>query len=180
MVSACSALPASKPQSSGSPSPTEEGQATTEFHPAGLEETPMGTPPAGPIDDGYPVPDEILPTLEPLSKALAPGSSSFSMYLPGIWNERIPSYPFELQTTGVMAVQGFFGCNWIGVAGQVFDLSGAPLPNLVLHLEGTWAPTNRPPGKALRECDSIWAGRLRIYPGQPDCEQHPGIVDPNP
>jgi hypothetical protein len=29
------------------------------------------------------------------------------------------------------------GCNWMGIAGQVFDLKGNPMQNLIVHLEGS-------------------------------------------
>jgi hypothetical protein len=61
-----------------------------------------------------------------------------AVYLPAIINEKAPQYPFEVQQTGVLAIQGFSGCNWAGVAGQVFDLTGTPIKNLILHLEGFW------------------------------------------
>ena len=31
------------------------------------------------------------------------------------------------------------GCGWMGVAGQVFDLSKAPYPGITVHLEGQLA-----------------------------------------
>ncbi len=72
------------------------------------------------------------------SKGLPHAAGTNAVYLPAIINEKPPQYPFEVQQTGVLAVQGFSGCNWIGVAGQVFDLTGAPIQNLILHLEGFW------------------------------------------
>ncbi len=71
-------------------------------------------------------------------KALPHAAGTNAVYLPAIINEKPPQYTFEVQQTGVLAVQGFSGCNWIGVAGQVFDLTGAPIQNLILHLEGFW------------------------------------------
>ena len=72
------------------------------------------------------------------AKGLPHAEGTNAVYLPAIINEKPPQYPFEIQQTGVLAVQGFSGCNWIGVAGQVFDMSGAPIQNLILHLEGFW------------------------------------------
>jgi len=91
---------------------------------------------------------EALGVYPPPASATAENSSSpkvagtpgtNSVFLPAIVNEKPPEYPFELQSTGVMAIQGFYGCNWEGVAGQVFDLAGIPIQNLILHLEGSWA-----------------------------------------
>ncbi|MGB7537536.1 MAG: hypothetical protein WBM17_03260 [Anaerolineales bacterium] len=85
----------------------------------------------------YPPPaDGAGVTLDPKAVPHAVGTNA--VYLPAIINEKPPQYPFEVQQTGVLAVQGFSGCDWIGVAGQVFDMSGAPIKNLILHLEGFW------------------------------------------
>jgi hypothetical protein len=86
----------------------------------------------------YPAPES--PSLEttPASKAAGtPGTNS--VFLPAIANEKPSDYPFILQSTGVMAIQGFYGCNWAGIGGQTFDLAGIPIQNLILHLEGIWA-----------------------------------------
>jgi hypothetical protein len=88
----------------------------------------------------YPPPaDGAAPALD--SKSVPHAEGTNAVYLPAIINEKPPQYPFEIQPTGVLAVQGFFGCNWIGVAGQVFGLNGAPIQNLILHLEGLWNGT---------------------------------------
>ena len=109
--------------------------------------TPEGTafPPIGGLDSTaaadamgvYPPPaGGVNATADP--KAFPKAAGTHAVYLPAIVNEKPPEYAFEIQQTGVLAVQGFFGCDWIGVAGQVFDMSGAPLQNLILHLEGFW------------------------------------------
>ncbi|MBN2084633.1 MAG: hypothetical protein JW748_05365 [Anaerolineales bacterium] len=108
--------------------------------------TPEGAaPPIGGLDSTapadamgvYPPPvGGVGATADP--KALPKAAGTNAVYLPAIINEKPPTYPFDIQQTGVLAVQGFFGCNWSGVAGQVFDQSGAPLQNLILHLEGFW------------------------------------------
>jgi hypothetical protein len=86
----------------------------------------------------YPPPESATAENSPAPKAAnTPGTNS--VFLPAIVNEKPPEYPFELQSTGVMAIQGFYGCNWEGVAGQVFDLAGIPIQNLILHLQGFWA-----------------------------------------
>ncbi len=71
-------------------------------------------------------------------KAAPDATGENPLYLPAIINQKPAQYPFEVQQTGVLAVQGFSGCDWIAVGGQVFDLQGAPIQNLVLHLEGLW------------------------------------------
>ena len=86
----------------------------------------------------YPPPESATADNSSAPKAVGtPGSNS--VFLPAIINQKPPEYPFELQSTGVMPIQGFYGCSWEGVAGQVFDLAGIPIQNLILHLEGFWA-----------------------------------------
>lgn len=48
-------------------------------------------------------------------------------------------FPFTLQDGNPYYFQNFAntaGCNWLGIAGQVFDLSGNVMLNLIVHLEG--------------------------------------------
>jgi hypothetical protein len=137
VLTACSGTPSaltpsveisSLPSGGGSAPPTES--ATLE-----ITHTPGNTVEAQGV---YPAPESSTEGDTPAPKAvITPGSNS--IFLPAIINERSPDYPFKLQQTGVMAIQGFYGCNWIGVAGQVFDLGGIPIQNLILHLEGFWA-----------------------------------------
>jgi hypothetical protein len=50
--------------------------------------------------------------------------------------------PFAVQPGSNILVTNFAndeGCNWMGVAGQVFDLDRAPYPGLTVHLEGQLA-----------------------------------------
>jgi hypothetical protein len=86
----------------------------------------------------YPAPVSGAADGTSVPKAYTPGAGPNTVFLPAVINEKPPVYPFEVQPTGVLAVQGFSGCNWIGVAGQVFDIHQAPLQNLILHLEGFW------------------------------------------
>jgi len=48
---------------------------------------------------------------------------------------------YEVQPNSPVYMQNFahpeLGCNWLGVAGQVFDKSGTPVKNLVIVVEGT-------------------------------------------
>lgn len=50
------------------------------------------------------------------------------------------TYPFQVQTGTPAYLQNFAnfekGCNWMGVAGQVFDRSGQPINRLVVQIEG--------------------------------------------
>ena len=53
------------------------------------------------------------------------------------------NYPFALQSLPVSFPSAVFhpesGCDWMGVAGQVFDLSGRPVIGLVVRLGGSLA-----------------------------------------
>lgn len=129
-------------------SPTPTGAAVISSLPVGggsvqtVESPVIATAsPATPTAEAqgvYPPPEPATAENSPAPKAAAtPGANS--VFLPAIVNEKPPEYPFELQPTGVMAIQGFYGCNWEGVAGQVFDLAGIPIQNLILHLGGFWA-----------------------------------------
>ncbi len=48
---------------------------------------------------------------------------------------------YEVQSNSPVYMQNFahpeMGCNWLGVAGQVFDTNGTPVENLVIVVEGT-------------------------------------------
>jgi hypothetical protein len=45
-------------------------------------------------------------------------------------------FPFLLAKAGIRTSVAYQGCAWQGVAGQVFDPLGTPIPNLQIHLEG--------------------------------------------
>jgi hypothetical protein len=93
----------------------------------------------------YPPPGSSTEGTAAQPKAVTPSEGGSSIFLPVIANEQAPLYPFELQTSGVIAMQGFYGCSWSGVAGILFGLDDIPIDNLFLHLEGTWggSPVNR-------------------------------------
>ena len=49
------------------------------------------------------------------------------------------AFPFTIQGNGPLPVQNFAnsaGCNWMGIAGQAFDLNGIPIVGYIVHLEG--------------------------------------------
>jgi hypothetical protein len=96
-------------------------------------------------EHGYPAPagaKDITPTettVTPEATAVTPQATAvtptYMNYLPIILAGQ---FQFGLQSTGVIATQGFAGCSWTGVAGQVFSLSGDPIANLIVHLQGVW------------------------------------------
>jgi hypothetical protein len=102
-------------------------------------ESPTASPTSSAAAHGYPAPNLDLPTHSAGPKAVTTedpsGTPTYINFLPVIMAGQ---YPFALQSTGVIATQGFSGCNWTGVAGQVFDLSGNPLKNLIVHMQGSW------------------------------------------
>jgi hypothetical protein len=117
----------------GAPSGTAE--VTSPSSPGGRDAA-VSTPGSDAMSVYPPPANGADATLYP--KAVPHAAGTNVVYLPAIINEKPPQYSFEVQQTGVLAVQGFFGCDWIGVAGQVFDMSGAPIQNLILHMEGSW------------------------------------------
>lgn len=48
--------------------------------------------------------------------------------------------PFQVQTGSPVYLRNFAhvdrGCNWMGIAGQVFDTNGSPLKNYIIIVEG--------------------------------------------
>ncbi len=90
----------------------------------------------------------IAPTATP-----EPTSTSFFVFTatptrdprtPAPTSTRTPvsQYAYVLQSSP-LALQNFtrqeLGCNWMGVGGQVFDLTGAPITSLEVHLGGSLA-----------------------------------------
>jgi hypothetical protein len=120
LTSACSGMPASQ---NGLASATESGGINAPT-------------PAADAQGVYPPPSDAVSVSNPKVVPHAVGTNA--VYLPAIINQKPPQFPFEIQQTGVLAVQGFSGCNWSAVAGQIFDLSEVPVQNLILHLEGYW------------------------------------------
>lgn len=55
-------------------------------------------------------------------------------------------YPFAVQAGSPVMIQNFVnssaGCNWQGIAGQVFDPDGSPIKNIVVKAGGTWNGTS--------------------------------------
>jgi hypothetical protein len=123
MLAACTGAP-SITGPAGVASPSSDGEMR------------LSTPEVADAMGVYPPPPGAAAPAD--SKAMPHATGTNSVYLPAIINQKAPHYPFEVQQTGVLAVQGFFGCEWAAVAGQVFDRTGTPIQNLILHLEGFW------------------------------------------
>jgi hypothetical protein len=133
LTAACS----SDATKAGNPSTAPNGGVTySTVETAASGNLPFSTPTVDAMG-AYPPPSSSAEGTA-VPKAVPHAEGTNAVFLPAIINEKPPQYPFEVQQTGVLAIQGFFGCNWTGVAGQVFDLTGAPIKNLILHLEGFW------------------------------------------
>jgi hypothetical protein len=110
--------------------------------PAAQGTLPSDPGPEGSVADGvYPLPGPSAAEGTAAPKDLPHAEGTNAVFLPAVINEKPPLYPFELQQTGVLAIQGWFGCEWMGVAGQIFDPTGDPIQNLIVHLEGFWNGT---------------------------------------
>ncbi|NPV84425.1 MAG: hypothetical protein HPY45_00255 [Anaerolineae bacterium] len=93
-------------------------------------ETPLPT--NTPLPTATPLPSEtpvvVLPTAAPpIAQPTSTATESAKPY------QLHPGDPFYLQNFA----RSEQGCNWMGVAGQAFDLNGAPVKNLVTVIEGT-------------------------------------------
>jgi hypothetical protein len=90
--------------------------------------------------------------LAPMAETATPTSTPLPFYFPIVFRDyavtpglsptptrtRSP-YQFTLQNEGPTYLKNFAntaGCNWLGIAGQAFDLNGQPMLNLLVHLEG--------------------------------------------
>jgi hypothetical protein len=123
-----------------SQAPSKDGPTTdaSSLPVGGMSENPLLPTPNTDANGVYPVSESSLAEGTAAPKAVWHAAGTNSVFLPAIINEKPPLYPFEVQSTGVLAIQGFFGCAWTGVAGQIFDPTGDPIQNLFLHLEGFW------------------------------------------
>jgi hypothetical protein len=91
------------------------------------------TPPAtfAPTDT---LPPTVIPTFTPTQVPFVPQLPTFTPLPPS-------TVQYILQPGTPITFAGFphpgYGCNWLGIGGQVFDLDSKPVLNLVLTLKGT-------------------------------------------
>ncbi len=86
------------------------------------------------------------PVVASATQVAAPTSTSTATEVPTATYEPAPPttpsptpYPLVLQPSGIKSAQGFKGCSWTGIAGQIFGPNnGEPIKYLLVHLEGTW------------------------------------------
>lgn len=81
-------------------------------------------------------------TLRPTS-TLPPSPTSFSIasLTPTVTETPVPNgYAFEVQKGSPVAIQNIYhpeaGCNWMGIGGQVVEMSGGPVIGLIIRLGG--------------------------------------------
>jgi hypothetical protein len=103
--------------------------------------TSTNTPTALPTETFTPIPSPTITTRP--SATLPPSPTPFTLISPTPTIEitrPTQGYPFILQEAGPIAIANIshpnLGCRWMGVAGQVFDLSGGPVTGLLIRLGG--------------------------------------------
>lgn len=96
--------------------------------------TPTKTTPTVTLKPGTATPTTAPTTAVPTVKPSSTPTSGPSTATP-------QSFSFAIQSGTPVQIQNFVnssGCGWQGIAGQVFDLNGAPLKNVVVKAGGTW------------------------------------------
>ena len=103
---------------------------------------PTATPPCQTVADcpGLPTPLPPLPTLTAtITRTPTPTNTATPTNTPVPSATPIPM-PYGVQPNTPLYLQNFahpnLACNWLGVAGQVFDKSGKPVPGIVVVVDG--------------------------------------------
>ncbi len=103
---------------------------------------PTATPPCQTVADcpGLPTPLPPLPTLTAtITRTPTPTNTPVPTETPVPSATSIPM-PYQVQPNTPLYLQNFahpkLACNWLGVAGQVFDKSGKPLSGVVVVVDG--------------------------------------------
>lgn len=123
---------------SRTPFPTETSTPTNTLTPTTTETATETVPPsptitetAGPTDTPSMTPTpSISPTPFPTETPTGPTDTPEPTLSPFLFNLREEQVIFTQNFTNQA------GCAWQGIGGQVFDLSGAPLSDLVIHIFG--------------------------------------------
>lgn|SRR5574341_1463101 len=121
--------PSRIPTNTRPPTATPQATLTATGTPAPLSATPSATA----TEDLTQISQltENVPT-----NTLEPTNTSAPTFTP---SKTRSAFPFTVQGGGPTPIQNFAnsaGCNWMGVAGQAFNLEGNPIIGLVVHLEG--------------------------------------------
>ncbi len=81
----------------------------------------------------------ILPTNTSTPQSIATNTSTT---MPTQTATSVPAFMFAAQSGTPVEIQNFVnttaGCNWQGIAGQIFDKDDTPLKNIVIRAGGTW------------------------------------------
>lgn len=127
--------PTATPQPSNTPAPTRTPTPIPTFPTRTPTPTPTNTPTLTPT----PTPTGPTPTPKPTRSAFPFTKSDIS--------------PFYLQNSANSA-----GCDWLGIAGEVLDLTGNPVPvgRYVVHVWGEGVDTKVIAGSAPAYSDSGW------------------------
>jgi hypothetical protein len=104
------------------------------------------------------------------SSTLPPSPTPFTLFTPSATAEPTEppeGYPFRLQEGSPIAIANIshpeLGCDWMGVAGQVFDLSGGPVTGLLIRLGGSLAGANIPREMLSLTGAALNYGRIGYY-----------------
>lgn len=96
-----------------------------------------------PTRDFLEIPTDVKPTRQ-VNTTPTPGETAIATSTNTSVNTTVPAekeMPYKIQLSSPAYMQNLahpdLGCNWMGVAGQVFDRSGMPAPNFVVVVEGT-------------------------------------------
>ncbi len=126
LLAACNLIPTGS-NAGVSPTPTFEGQPAPESSATPIPLPPSPTPTLPPEPTGLPaIPD-------PAEEAAAPAEDQAQ--------PTPTAYPFGRQPGSPVFTLNFahpeLACNWMGVAGQVFDLESQPLDGILVEAGGT-------------------------------------------
>jgi hypothetical protein len=120
--------------------PTTQAAPTTPAPAITPSETPVEDTPTQPQSNeptSTPTPS-LTPSLTPTATEPIPLTDTLTPRVVTPTKTRSP-FPFTLQDGGPAYGQNFAnsaGCNWMGIAGQAFDLQGNPLIGLIVSLQG--------------------------------------------
>lgn len=94
-----------------------------------------------PVNTELPIPSQpIFPTSAPIDVTASPEIVSNST-APANQPQLTTTIRYRLQIGSPVGVANFIdpqaGCNWLGIGGQAFDLSGTPVTDLVVEVGGT-------------------------------------------
>ncbi len=103
--------------------------------------TPIASP--APVETSTPVPTNTpLPTQEDAGESQGEGDSGAGDDVEIMGDMPVVLHDGSPQYIPATSFHPDFGCNWMGVAGQVIDVNGAPVQGLIVEVGGTLAGEN--------------------------------------